>query len=177
MTALTPALVGQLMGQVAPAEAAFRSRWRLSTLARVEPELYDRLVEQIGLYDTAMYAGTAEEAREQADAMVRGWRAACARLEDPLRADDAYLVGFDVVSGIVVVIAEQSGSAPRAQVRDGQKIITVTPDEVAKIVCGLNLIREAKSLFPDAEVVGFAGGEPNEGDEVLRHEALKAVKA
>lgn len=176
MTALTEALVAQLMGQVAPAEAAFRSRWRLSTLERVDADLHDRLVEQIALYDTAMYAGTAEEAREQADAMVRGWRAACAALEDPLRADDAYLIGFDRNTNIAVIIAEQPAPA-RAQVRDGQKVITVTPDEVAKLVCGLNIIREAKSLFPDAEVVSFAGDEPTEGDAVLRHEALKAAKA
>lgn len=169
------ALIAELMASVAPAEAAFRSRWRLSTLERVDKDLHDRLLEQQALYDRAMVAGPDSEAREQAEAMIRGWRAACAALEDPLRPDDAYLMGYDGRTGIAVIIAEQKGGA-RSQVRDGQKVITVTPDEVAKIVAGLSVIREAKCLFPDAEVVGFAGDdECPESDAVNHSLATKAI--
>jgi hypothetical protein len=173
----SPALVAELMAQVALAEAAFRSRWRLQTLARVDPELHGLLVEQIGLYDSALVRGSDEDAKTQADAMVRGWRAAVSALESPLRSDDAYLVGFDGQTGIAVVIAEQAGSAARCQVRDGQKVITVTPDEVAKIVAGLSVVMEAKGLFPDAEVVRFAAHQDGDDAEaVMRDHALKVAK-
>lgn len=173
----SPALIAELMQMVALAEAAFRSRWRLQTLARVDPDLHNLLIEQMGLYDSAMVRGSDEDARTQADAMVRGWRAAVSALESPLRSDDAYLVGFDGQTGIAVVIAEQAGSVARCQVRDGQKVITVTPDEVAKIVAGLSVVMEAKGLFPDAEVVRFAKHEDGDDVEaVLRADALKTAR-
>lgn len=171
-----PALVAELMAQVAPAEAAFRCRWRLQTLERVDAHLHGLLVEQMGLYDRALAAGTDEDARIQADAMVRGWRAAVSALESPLRSDDAYMVGFDGQTGIAVVVAEQAGSVARCQVRDGQKVITVTPDEVAKIVAGLSVVMEAKGLFPDAEVVRFAGTGGDDVESVLRADALKVAR-
>ena len=175
-----PSLVSELMAMVAPAESAFRSRWRLATLQRLDPELHQMLIEQIDLYDRAMVTGTDDEAREQAEAMVRGWRAACAALESPLQSDDAYLTGFDPSTGLVVVIADCQASGPRAQMGAGRKIVIVTPDEVAKIVAGLNLIAEAKSLFPDAEVITFTTSLSEEevaaGNETCRVAALKEAR-
>ena len=165
---------------VAPAEAAFRSRWRLATLQRFDPELHQLLVEQIDLYDRAMVTGTDQEARDQAEAMVRGWRAAVSALESPLQPDDAYLTGFDPSTNLVVVIADQCGSVARAQVSNGQRVLTVTPDEVAKLVAGMNLITSAKSLFPDAEVVSFTKLSSDEesaaGDAALKHDGLRAAR-
>lgn len=175
MTAPSGRVVGELMGLVAPAEAAFRCRWRMQTLERVDKDLHDRLLEQQALYDRALIAGPESEAREQTEAMVRGWRAAVAALESPLRPDDAYLVGFDQRTGIAVVIAERPQSKARAEVRDGQRIITVTPDEVAKIIAGWSVLTEAKSLFPDAEVVAFVGDGDEEGGDALRPQAMRAV--
>lgn len=177
-------LVAELMATVAKAETAFRSRWRLATLARLDPELHNLLCEQIELYDRAMVTGTDQDARDQADAMVRGWRAAVSALESPLRPDDAYLTGWDPATNLFVVIAECSGSGARAQIvsKDGErrKVIVVTPDEVAKIVAGVQLIAEAKSLFPDAEVVRFVGAaSPEEtaaGDEALRAAEAKELE-
>lgn len=164
---------------VGQAEQAFRSRWRLLTLAKLNPELHQLLVEQIGLYDRALVTGSDQDARDQAEAMVRGWRAACSALESPLQPDDAYLTGWDPNTNTIVVIAECSGSGARAQIAAGQKIICVTPDEVAKIVAGVNMIAQAKNLFPDAEVVRFEAGlredEQAAGDAVMRKEAGRAA--
>lgn len=172
-------LVAELMAMVAPAETAFRSRWRLGTLARLDPELHDRLCEQIGLYDQSLVTGTDAEAREQAQAMIRGWRAACAALERPLQPDDAYLTGWDANTNTIVVIADCSASGARAQVAAGQKILCVTPDEVARLVAGMNIIAGAKSLFPDAEVIRFdtnlTEDERAAGDAVMRKEAERAA--
>lgn len=176
-----PGLVAELMAMVGQAETAFRSRWRLATLARLDPELHGLLCEQIDLYQRSLVTGSDDEARDQAGAMVRGWRAAVAALESPLQADDAYLTGWDENTNTIVVIAECSGSGARAHVEKGQKIVVVTPDEVAKIVAGLNIVMQAKGLFPDAEVVRFVGAaseaETIAGDEALRNEAELAADA
>ena len=148
-------LIAECMAMVAPAEAAFRSRWRMSTLKRIDPELHQALSEQIDLYCSSLVTGSDAETREQSQAMVRGWRAACAALETPLQPDDAYLVGFDGVSGLRVVISDSKQSIARVQVVDGQRVVMVSPDEVAKMIAGLNLIAEAKSCFPDAEVISI----------------------
>lgn len=176
----TESLVAELMAMVGQAETAFRSRWRLATLQRLDPELHQLLLEQMSLYDRALVTGTDEDAREQANAMVRGWRAAVKALESPLQTDDAYLTGWDPNTDTIVVIAECSGSGARAQVTKGRKIVVVTPDEVAKIVAGLNIVVQAKSLFPDAEVVRFApcasAEETAAGDAACRREAERLVQ-
>lgn len=152
MTPSTPT-TSKALALTNPAETAFRSRWRLGTLLRVDPELHGLLVEQIDLYNTALITGTDRELEEQAAAMVRGWRAACGALEAPLVADDAYLVGFDPNTGTRVVVSDQIGSMARIQAVNGERVVMVTPDEVARMVAGMTIIAEAKRLFPDAEVM------------------------
>lgn len=146
-------VVAKCLALVAPAESAFRSRWRMGTLARVDAELAGLVQEQVDLFNQALVTGTDGECREHAEAMVRGWRAACARLESPLLPDDAYLVGFDPNTGTRVVVAEQQASIGRVQAVAGERVVMVTPDEVARMVAGMAVIAEAKRLFPDAEVM------------------------
>jgi hypothetical protein len=147
-------VVGECLALVAPAETAFRSRWRLSTLKRVNGDLHDMLAEQIDLYNTALVTGSDAEARTQAQAMVRGWRAACSALESPLLPDDAYLVGWDLNTGMRVVIADQKTAIGRVQSIKGERVMLVTPDEVARMMAAWSVIGEVKALFPDAEVLG-----------------------
>ena len=150
---MKPPVVSECLALVAPAEQAFRSRWRLSTLARVNADLHEALLDQISLYNTALITSSDDEAREHAAAMVRGWRAACAALEAPLQDDDAYFVGIDYKTGLHVVIGEQQASKGRVQIRDDRKVIFMTPDELATLVAGIQIIAEAKTVFPDAEVI------------------------
>lgn len=152
---MTPAtaIVSQSLALTGPAEAAFRSRWRLGTLRRADPDLHALLIEQIDLYNAALITGTDAEVKLQAAAMVRGWRAACAALEGPLAPDDAYLTGWDPNTGTRVVIAEQQGSIGRIQSVAGERVVMVTPDEVARMIAGMTIIAEAKRLFPDAEIM------------------------
>lgn len=157
-----PKVVSECLALTQPAETAFRSRWRLSTLARVDAGLHEALCEQIDLYNAALVTGTRTDAREHAEAMVRGWRAACACLESPLLPDDAYQTGFDAATGTRVVIAEQQASVGRVQVIRGERVIIVTPDEVARLVAGVGLIAEVKKFFPDAEIVSLSLNEKEE---------------
>lgn len=146
-------VVAECLALVQPAESAFRSRWRLGTLARANPDLHSALVEQIDLYNAALVTGSATDAREHAAAMVRGWCAACSALESPLLPDDAYLTGFDPSTGTRVVIAEQQASAGRIQRVAGDRVVIVTPDEVARMVAAAAIVAECKVFFPDTELV------------------------
>lgn len=146
-------IVAQCLALVAPAESAFRSRWRLSTLKRVNADLHQALSEQIDLYNQALITGSDKDCRIQSEAMVRGWRAACAALESPLLPDDSYQVGIDYNTGTRVVIAEQKDSIARVQRIDGERVVMVTPDEVARMVAGMGIFAEVKSLFPNAEIL------------------------
>lgn len=150
---MSASVVSQCLAMVSPAESAFRSRWRLSTLQRINPDLHDMLLEQMALYETALVTGSDAEAKLQSEAMVRGWRAACAALEAPLQSDDAYLVGWDAGTATKVVISDQRSSVGRVQIKDGERVLMVTPDEVARVIGGMRMIAEAKAIFPDAEIV------------------------
>lgn len=154
-------VVGQALALVAPAEAAFRSRWRLSTLQRLSPDLYTRLREQIDLFNEALVTGSDSEAREQAEAMVRGWRAACAALEAPLQPDDAYFIGWDHARGLKVVISESKHSVARVQSLNGERVLMISPDEVARMVSGMTMIAETKCFFPDAELTAVSDASRN----------------
>lgn len=147
-------LVSDCLALVAPAADAFLSRWRLSTLRRLDPELHGLLIEQENLYNAALVTGTADEAREQSAAMVRGWRAAVARCEATV--DDAYLVGACPRTGTRVCVGTHLGSVARVQAdpnHAGLNVLFVTPDEVARMMGGLALVASCKTAFPDAEVI------------------------
>jgi hypothetical protein len=152
-------VASQALALVAPAETAFTSRWRLSTLERLDPELHARLEEQRGLYDYALIAGSDDEVRVQSEAMVRGWRAACARMEKPLQPDDAYFVGTNLDTFTRVVIGYHKQSMSRVQYIDGAECFFLTPDEVASLFAALKALRSVKEMFPDAELLSV--GAPN----------------
>ncbi|MET0364140.1 MAG: hypothetical protein ABW169_05760 [Sphingobium sp.] len=152
---MTASVVAKCLALVGPAENSFRSRWRMSTLARIDPDLHKLLEEQRALYDSALLKGSDAEAREQSEAMVRGWRAACQRMEAPLQPDDSYMIGFDVMTGTKVCIAHHKGCHARAQQVEGQNVTLMTPDEVAKLLGGVSTLQQVKAAFPDAEFVNF----------------------
>lgn len=149
----SPAVVAECLAMVAPAEAAFHSRWRLTTLERVDPELHQLLHEQIDLYSTALIAASADELREQSGAMVRGWRAACGVME--AQPHDAYLVGLDWATKTRVVISDQKQSMAHVSGHEECRVVAVSPDEVAKLIGSLGIVALTKEHFPDAELTGF----------------------
>lgn len=151
------AIVAECMGMVAPAEAAFRSRWRMSTLERVDPELYGLLCEQIDLYSTELISGTAADLREHSAAMVRGWSAACRAMSK--LPDDAYLTGLDWASKTRVVISDSKQSIQHVNPLEGVRTLAVSPEEVAKLFGGLGIVSLTKATFPDAEVISIVSSE------------------
>ena len=146
------AVVAECLAMVARAEAAFRSRWRMSTLERIDKDLHGLLLEQIDLYSTAIIAASADELHEQSAAMVRGWAAACRCME--AQKHDAYLVGLDWPSRTRVVISESKQSIDHVSYEEGVRVIAVSPAEVAKLFGSLGIISLTKETFPDSELVG-----------------------
>lgn len=144
--------VSDCLALTAPAEAAFHSRWRLSSLKRVDAGLWQALTEQQELYGSSLVMGTDAEARLQSEAMVRGWSAACRTMED--QPDDAYLMGMDDASGIQVVISEHKGSRDELAKRYGEPLVLMTPSEVAALLGSVQIVAAAKAHFPGAEILG-----------------------
>lgn len=155
-------VVAECLALVAPAEAAFHSRWRLSSLRRVDGDLWQALTEQQELYSSACVMGPDADAREQSAAMVRGWAAACKAMEAAQAPEDAYLMGMDDASGIQVVIAEHKGSRDALAARYGEPLVLLTPNEVATLLATVEIVKQAKQHFPDAELMPAAKVEKGE---------------
>lgn len=149
---------------VSRAAMAYESRWTLAALRRVDRELYELLVEQQGLYHRAMMDGDEEEVRIQSGAMCRGWAAAARRLEQAAVEDDAYVLGRDLKTGTLVAIGAQRHASARVREVHGERVIWVTPDEVAALIAGMELLKAAKEVFPNAEIIDLYPDEPAKED-------------
>lgn len=148
-----------VMRRVSESAAPFESRWTLQALQRVDGELHEALLDQQSLYHAALVTGTVEDVEEQSAAMCRGWTAATRAMEAAGVADDAYLLGFHSGTGTRVAIGEQKQAIARVRDLHGRRIIWITPDEVAALIAGLETIKTAKSLWPDAEIIRLYGRE------------------
>jgi hypothetical protein len=153
-------LIPRVMGQVAGAAEAFESRWTLNALKRVDPDLHQIFNEQQDLYHEALIRGSDPEVEEQAAAMCRGWAAVARAMEAAKAEDDAYLLGFHGGTGTRVAIGGQKHAIARVRELHGDKVIWITPDEVAALVGGMELLKAAKGVFPDAEVINLYPNEP-----------------
>ena len=151
-----------VMRRVSEAAAPFESRWTLRALQRIDPDLHDRLVEQQQLYHEALVTGDSSDVEEQAAAMCRGWAAVARTMEAASVPDDAYLLGFH--GGTRIAIGEQKHAMARVRELHGASVIWITPDEVAALVAGLEAIKTAKSLWPDAEIIRLYPKELPTGD-------------
>ena len=155
--------IGAVMRRVSDAAAPFESRWTLTALHRLDPELHDRLLDQQSLYHQALVTGEADDVEEQSAAMCRGWAAVTRVMEAAAVPDDAYLLGFH--AGTRVAIGEQKHAIARVRELHGTPVIWITPDEVAALVAGLEAIKTAKSLWPDATTIRLY---PNEAAQYDR---------
>jgi len=145
--------IAETLRVVGEAEGAFRSRWRMSTLKRVDAELHQMLLEQIDLYSEDLMGGEQAPLQEQAAAMVRGWAAACRAMET--QPDDAYLVGLDWATKTQVVISDskQSFDLVKASAHPECVLVAMSPEEVARLVGGNRMARSVKQHFADAEIL------------------------
>jgi hypothetical protein len=152
---------------VAAAAAPFEGRWRLASLRAVDAELYQRMVEQLGLWQRALVTGDGDAVAEQGAATCRGWNAVFSAMEGQGVEDDAYLVGSH--EGHLVAIGEALASISRVRERFGAGIVFMSPSEVACLVSGVTALTRVKEVWPAAELTamkeaGRFADEPAQGD-------------
>ena len=92
--------------------------------------------------------------------MCRGWAEIARTMEATDAEDDAYLLGLHGATGTKVAIGEQKHAIARVRDLHGDKVIWITPDEVAALVGGMELLKAAKGVFPDAEIINTYPVEP-----------------
>ena len=155
--------IAAVMDRVSRAAAPFESRWTLRALLRHDPELYERLLDQQSLYHQALITGGPDDVEEQSAAMCRGWAAVTRVMESAAVPDDAYLLGFH--GGTRVAIGEQKHAIARVRNLHGDQVVWITPDEVAALVAGMETLKAAKSLWPDAEIIRLYPKEPAQDDQ------------
>lgn len=150
--AAAPSLIEQMIAQESAAAATFESRWTMRALKRVDADLCQAIDEQRQLFQEAILTGEDDQIREHGEAMCRGWIAAVLRMERAQEPDDAYLLGQS--GGTMVAIAQQRSAQERVRDLHGDRVVFLTPDEIADMFVGLQGIAKVKSLWPDAEIVG-----------------------
>ena len=154
------------LARIAQAAMAFESRWTRLSLQRVDAELATRLHEQRNLWVEAVIKGAPGNIGLHGAAMVRGYVAATAAMEAAEAPDDAYQVGRDALSGLVVAIGDQKAVALRARERFGNGVIVISPDEIAALFASVDALKHVgivKQRFPGAEITGVATGTNQEG--------------
>jgi len=159
--------IAEIVALVSAAAAPFESRWTLRALRGVDRELHDRLVEQQGLYHEALITAHLRDLEEHAAAMVRGWRVVVARMEQAQVDDDAYLIGRCPRTGTTVAIGSARQASARVREIHGDRVIWMTPDEVAVMMGGLQGIRTVeavKGFWPTAEIIELYPDEPAKDD-------------
>jgi hypothetical protein len=144
-------LVEQMRARTSEAAVAFESRWTMRALKRVDNDLYEAVEEQRQLFHEAILKGEDEEIKEHGEAMCRGWAAAITRMEEANELDDAYMLGQS--HGTTVAIGAQRSASARVRELHGDRVVWLTPDEVAAMFAGLQDVAKVKALWPGAEIV------------------------
>jgi hypothetical protein len=142
--------------QVSQAALLFEARWTQASLRRLNPELAEALHDQVNLFVEACVTGTAQEIEMHGEATVRGYAKAVEAMQNAHIEDDAYQLGIDLITGTKVAIGTQKAAVDRVRKIHGNDVIWVTPDEVARMLAGIEsfkMIGAVKRLFPGAEVV------------------------
>jgi len=143
-------LVEQMIGRESAAAAVFESRWTMRALKRVDAGLHQALDEQRSLFHEAILTGEDDQIREHGDAMCRGWQAAVVRMEQAQEPDDSYVLGMS--GGVTVAIGSQRSASARVRELHGDRVVWLTPDEIAAMFAGMQTVATVKALWPGAEI-------------------------
>ncbi len=146
-------VVEQMVKAECIAAAAFESRWTMRALRRVDSALYEAIEEQRLFFNEAIWSGEDDQIAEHGKAMCRGWIAAVQRLESAQEPDDAYFLGQDTTSGTMVAVGASSAAVARVRELHGDRVVWITPDEVAAMFAGMQSVATVKALWPGAEIV------------------------
>jgi len=152
----TTAMVLEWKERTTRAALLFEQRWTYAALRRVSRDVASRLHGQRNLFAEACIKGASRDVVDHGSALIRGYQVAVKTLEEAGEADDAYMLGVDLVTGLKVAIGQQRGAIVRIRQVHGQDVIWLTPDEVARIMSGLEsfkTVEAVKRRFPGAEIL------------------------
>jgi hypothetical protein len=152
----TTKLALEWRAQVSQAAQAFEARWTAASLRRLDPDLAEALHDQVNLFGEACVTGTAQEIEIHGEATVRGYGQVVEAMQNAQIEDDAYQLGIDMISGTKVAIGTQKAAAQRVRKIHGNDVIWLTPDEVARMLAGVEsfkTIGAVKKFFPGAEII------------------------
>ena len=138
--------VSASMDAVSEAARSFESRWSFRALRRVDRELHNLFQEALDEWHEILVTGKESDIKEVGEEVVRGYAAITKRMTDAGAEHDAYMRGRCPRTGTEIIVS------PNKAVEDFG-VISITPDEVASIVGGIEAIKRCKELFPGAEVV------------------------
>jgi hypothetical protein len=161
--------VANWLSSISMAAQAFEQRWTMLALQNADADLAERLREQRDLFVEAYVTGELEDVETQGAATVRGYAAAIAALESQDIPDDSYQVGRDPYTGTVVAIGAQKAAMIRAREIHGDKIIHITPDEIAVLfgkIEALRTIGQVRQRFPGTEIVDNSGSQSHVTSEI-----------
>jgi hypothetical protein len=81
-------------------------------------------------------------------------------MEEAGAPDDAYLIGYDPITGMRVAIGDQLAARDRVREIHGEKTIWLTPHEVASMLAATQALAMLKDLFPGSELIELYPTEP-----------------
>lgn len=144
--------LAELAKAISEAASAYEARWTLAALHRVDSGIYFRLKRQTDLWLAASRHGDASEITMHGEGLVRGYRKAFEVMVAADEPDDAYWIGRDEASGLVLAIGNQQAAAPRVAELHPQAVFC-SPDELAGLLAslgGFETIAVIKRAFPGA---------------------------
>lgn len=139
---------------IAAAAVAFESRWTFGALARLHPDLSERLGRQRALWQSAADIQDEERILAIGRGLVRGYNACVMAMESSIE-DDAWRLGHCRHTGFKVAIGPPA-CAQRVHEIFGGDVSFYTPDEIAVILGEAQAvppINAVKAAFSGAEVV------------------------
>lgn len=141
------------LNRVAQASRSFDSRWTMRALRRVDAKLADRFETAISDWHETCLTGDDAEIAEIGGGIVRGYQAITQRMEEAGADHDAYFKGTCLRTGTVVIISDNKAC-------EDIGAIHMTPDEVASLVGGMEVLKHVKAVMPGAEVIDCYPTEP-----------------
>lgn len=146
--------LGAVAKEIAGAAVAFESRWTFGALARLHPDLSERLSRQRELWQEAADVQDEERILAIGRGLVRGYNACFMAMEASLE-EDAWRIGHCRRTGFKIAVGPPA-CAQRVHEVFGGKVPFYTPDEIAVILEEAGLlppVNAVKAAFPGAEVV------------------------
>lgn len=158
--------IEEAMKRTSEAAEAFEGRWTMRALKRIDAEIGQALQDQIDLFNQALVTGAMSQVKLQGEALIRGYVACAKIMSESGEPDDAYMIGQDMATGTKVAVGFNRSCINRVRELHGERVVWVTPDEVASMFAGMQTVAKVKQLWPGAEIerIDRYEDEPAKGD-------------